>query len=196
MATLVHFLQRRFQISSYIVSHSQLLLRSVKTKMFPTRIDVLFKPVDWICLPTHFNGLIVEAANPEQARIISTLSGISLDQSESFWVLRGGECEGYVVASVYFIDESTREDNEPDIWNEPLHWERESPTRPAYWREQGLHYGIRLWKAPPKLDLDFLDIVILHYRVIFADMPEELITAFIEGMKAGYAQPQPDKEPH
>lgn len=192
MATLVHFPQRRFQMSSYIVGHSQLLLRSVKTKMFPTRIDVLFKPVDWICLPTHFNGLIVEAANPEQACIISTLSGISLDRSKSFWVLRGEKCEGYVVASVYSIDESTREDNEPDIWNEPLHWEREWPTRPAFWREQGLHYGSRLWKAPPKLGLDFLDMVILHYRVIFADMPDELITAFIEGMKAGYTQLQPD----
>jgi hypothetical protein len=51
---------RRFQLWSYRVSHSQLLLRSVKDAEHTSRIDVLFKGVDALDLPTRLDGLVIE----------------------------------------------------------------------------------------------------------------------------------------
>jgi hypothetical protein len=46
-----------FQIRRYEVGHAQLLLRSVKGDHHASRIDVLFKAVKAIDLPTRFGGL-------------------------------------------------------------------------------------------------------------------------------------------
>ena len=48
---------RRFQVWRYEVGHAQLLVRSVKGDHGPSRIDVLFKAVEAIDLPTRFDGL-------------------------------------------------------------------------------------------------------------------------------------------
>jgi hypothetical protein len=48
---------RHFQIWRYEVGHAQLLLRSVKGDHDASRIDVLFKAVEAIDLPTRFDGL-------------------------------------------------------------------------------------------------------------------------------------------
>jgi hypothetical protein len=50
---------RRFQIWTYQVGHSQLLLRSVKGDDHSSRIDVRFKAVDLIELPSAFDGLVI-----------------------------------------------------------------------------------------------------------------------------------------
>jgi hypothetical protein len=50
---------RRFQVWLYTVSHAQLLLRSVKASGQPTRIDLLFKNVHALDLPTTTEGLAV-----------------------------------------------------------------------------------------------------------------------------------------
>jgi hypothetical protein len=50
---------RRFQVWLYTVSHAQLLMRSVKTSGQPTRIDLLFKDVHALDLPTTTEGLAV-----------------------------------------------------------------------------------------------------------------------------------------
>ena len=51
---------RHFQVWRYEVGHSQLLLRSVKASGHDSRIDVLFKAVDSICMPTSLDGLTIE----------------------------------------------------------------------------------------------------------------------------------------
>src|SRR4051794_7357175 len=51
---------RHFQIWRYEVGHAQLLLRSVKDDHHASRIDVLFKTVKAIDLPTRFDGLQIE----------------------------------------------------------------------------------------------------------------------------------------
>jgi hypothetical protein len=50
---------RFFQVWAYSVSHSQLLLRSVKADGLHSRIDVLFEAVDLMELPTSFTGLVI-----------------------------------------------------------------------------------------------------------------------------------------
>ena len=51
---------RHFELWRYEVGHAQLLLRSVKSDQNQTRIDVLFKVVEAIDLPTSFDGLRLE----------------------------------------------------------------------------------------------------------------------------------------
>jgi hypothetical protein len=52
--------ERTFRIWNYTVSHSQLLLRSVKREHHDTRVDMLFKAVDRVDLPSTLAGLHVE----------------------------------------------------------------------------------------------------------------------------------------
>ena len=62
--------KRFFQLWSYSVSHSELLFRSAKSIEYPTRIDVFFKGVKEIHLPTTSNGLsITEASDADIQKI-------------------------------------------------------------------------------------------------------------------------------
>ena len=56
-------LNRQFQIWSYKVSHAQLLLRSTKSENNPTRIDLLFKNVAIINIPTLLNDVRIRRAD-------------------------------------------------------------------------------------------------------------------------------------
>lgn len=56
---------RHFQVWLYTVSHGQLLLRSVKSADHATRIDLLFKAVEFVEIPTSFDGLQVERVERE-----------------------------------------------------------------------------------------------------------------------------------
>ena len=52
--------ERDFQLWAYTVSHGQLLVRSTRSDSVPTRIDVFFKDVRRVDLPTSMRGLQVE----------------------------------------------------------------------------------------------------------------------------------------
>lgn len=192
MALLIHFPDRVFAVWKYTISHRQLILRSVKDEKrgISTRIDLLFKPVAWMSLPTGFSDLQVEAASPEHVEFMTTISGVTLQGSEKLFVLRGNHSRGYVAASVYACDESTREHDEPDIWGNlsfsaPEYMER----TPEEWRQLGYSNGARLQKAPPETDEIFLHQIIKDCLLRVKDWVDpECIDAFIEGMKAGYAQ--------
>jgi hypothetical protein len=62
---------RQFQVWRYEVGHAQLLLRSVKDDDHASRIDVLFKGVKVIDMPTKVDGLRVERDGDQYA-----LSGV------------------------------------------------------------------------------------------------------------------------
>ena len=51
MSELVVRFSGQFQLWGYTVSHGQLLLRSTRSELRPTQIDVLFKNVGYIQLP-------------------------------------------------------------------------------------------------------------------------------------------------
>jgi len=67
--------ERQFQMWRYDVSHSQLLLRSVKSESSPSRIDVLFKAVVAIDLPTTLHGLRLRREGDEYSASGDTWSG-------------------------------------------------------------------------------------------------------------------------
>lgn len=133
MEPLINFPQRAFRIWLYTVGHQTLLLRSMKTERIPTRVDVLFKPVAWMNLPTGLNGLIVEAANAEQAGAIieaARQAGSIIEAPDTprdpawrCFVVRGAHYEGYIVATGWDVDEGPYGYNEPDRWGVTSTWE-------------------------------------------------------------------------
>ena len=103
---------RRFQVWSYTVSHTQLLLRSTKTEEAPTRIDVLFKDAVSINIPMLIDDLRVdvlrESAVPDCINMGShELSG------RTIYSVRGVNCDGYVVAGYFGYVEDEGEYYEP-----------------------------------------------------------------------------------
>jgi hypothetical protein len=85
---------RVFQLWLYTVSHSTLLLRSVKSGAEATRIDLLFKSVRRISMSSTLNGvdlriipvsLLSRQADETADRCAMSLSGGTLDN----WILCG-----------------------------------------------------------------------------------------------------------
>jgi hypothetical protein len=109
MSTIDLKFGRRFQLWSYTVSHHQLLLRSTKSPREETRVDVLFKDVWRLSLPTLLEDVSIAEADDA---FIHELSRTWIE-----WVpgryrvfvvhFRGGE--GFIVAGALFHNED-RED--------------------------------------------------------------------------------------
>jgi len=112
MSTVLAEFNRRFAVWSYTVSHKQLLLRSTKDHAHETRIDLLFKNVLYLALPTLIHDLTVsEADAATSSRIVA---GVASDSPRSLddkrvYVLRGRGPEGYVVASTVVHAEDTED---------------------------------------------------------------------------------------
>lgn len=103
-AQLVNF-QRTFQIWLYSASHTQLLLRSTKSKELPTRVDVLFKDVAALALPTLFDGLSISEATADEARNLNMPLGNKEIDGRKVLLVRGSNFLGYVVAGYLYWHE-------------------------------------------------------------------------------------------
>ena len=94
---------RTFQVWSYSVSHSQLLLRSNRTGGLGTRAEVLFKGVDAFELQTVNRGLDISELPIEQAP--TYVKDLLKDEDELRCRVYGGHSDGftgYVVAIAVF----------------------------------------------------------------------------------------------
>lgn len=80
------------------MGHKRLLLRSVKSSEAPTRVDVLFKNVAKLSLPTTLKGLIVEPASVEVVRTLAHGSESFPMEDRTMFLIRGDGYDGYVVA--------------------------------------------------------------------------------------------------
>ena len=108
--------QRFFQVWGYTVSHSELLLRSVKSDEFSTRIDVFFKGVKELHLPASFNGLSLETYE-EGLQYPSILQGTaSLAHGRKVYVAKGNGFVGYIVALQAWIHEDQGEYYDPSFF--------------------------------------------------------------------------------
>jgi len=110
---------RPFQIWNYTVSHRQLLLRSTKSQERQTRVDVLFKGVAALGLPSAFRELEVRPATSVDIDEIGQphCSRLS-DGAVTLYVVRGGEFLGYVAAVGVFVHEDDAEYNEASFFSE------------------------------------------------------------------------------
>jgi len=109
-------IQRHFQVWSFTVSHGQLLLRSTKAADQSTRIDVLFKNVLTIHLPTSFDGLsIFEASESEKTEIKFQIGAKGITDRKIF-IVRGSNFQGYVIAGAVASHEDEGEYNDPSFF--------------------------------------------------------------------------------
>ena len=109
---------RRFQVWSYKVGHSELLLRATKTDEFPTRIDVLFKGVKEFHLPTLCDGLsITDASDEEVLKLCDLRKSPTLFNREKVFVVQGTDFVGYVAALGVFSHEDKGEYVDPSVFD-------------------------------------------------------------------------------
>lgn len=59
-------LTQEFQIVDFSATHSQLLLRSFKTKDREYNIDIIVKGVERMLIPTSFNGIEISVSDNEE----------------------------------------------------------------------------------------------------------------------------------
>src|SRR6187402_1389007 len=105
MSTQLIDFGRPFQIWLYSVSHGQLLLRSNRSDVFTTRVDMLFKDVAAMHLPAMFDGLSLAEASADEARDLNIQLGTLPVGSRKVFVVRGSNFVGYVVAGAAFWHE-------------------------------------------------------------------------------------------
>jgi hypothetical protein len=99
---------------AYTVSHKELLLRSRKDDEGGTRIDVLFKGVEALCLPTKLTNLAIrEASDEEAAHGLGGLAAADPTGELRVFLVQSAEGEGRVVALVMFYAE------DDGWWHEP-----------------------------------------------------------------------------
>ena len=113
MATNELRFARMFQLWEFTVGHKQLLLRSTKDDRFRTRVDVYFKNVAVVNLPTICHGLTIsEADGAQQQDLLSQVSQTGLSAGKVF-LIRGDRFTGYVIAGFMDWHEDELEYDDP-----------------------------------------------------------------------------------
>jgi hypothetical protein len=116
MAVAIISSTRFFQLWSYSVSHGELLFRSTKSTEFSTRIDVFFKGVKEVHLPTTSDGLSVTEGSDTDIRKLSPLRQSPFGEDVKLFTVEGADFVGYVAALVALSHEDNGEYNEPSFF--------------------------------------------------------------------------------
>ena len=92
-----------FQILDYACTHSQLLLRSSKNKNRNHNIDILFKPVNVMLLPSRIEGLEISINDfPDKQQLLIDKYGFNLDYSNYIFRLKNTEGKSFFVNAMAF----------------------------------------------------------------------------------------------
>lgn len=100
MMVSLSYESRRFQVWSYSVSHSQLLIRSVKEGSHDTVVDVLFKGVSFLQLHTWLDGLVIVEVEPSA----SNCPEMAAEGRRVFEVRTRDTCGHVVAGSVWHTE--------------------------------------------------------------------------------------------
>jgi hypothetical protein len=101
---------------AFSVSHSRLLLRCVKVGPNDTRVDVLFKAVDYVGIPTVLDGLSIQFATWDE--VGGLLTGSRSSDAKPWRVVTAGSA-GVVVAGAVFVNEDAGEYYDPSpLWDD------------------------------------------------------------------------------
>lgn len=91
---------RHFKVWRYLISHGQLLLRSVPTDSEPYRIEVLFRDVHAVKITTELNELVIREPSEQELFIISEDVRVSMSTlGLKAFMIESSSYRGYVVAS-------------------------------------------------------------------------------------------------
>lgn len=85
---------RRFRLWEYRVSHNQLLIRSPKNSDFSTNIDLVFWGVEFLKIPSSFNGLSVRKGSKSDDRLnVKEIDSFIFESSGQEFFLEAGGCK-------------------------------------------------------------------------------------------------------
>src|SRR2546430_568013 len=101
---------RQFQWWAYTTSNSMLLLRSTKSDVISTRIDVLFAGVHFVQIPTRLNGLRIRQAVGDE---IPSLARPFMMYDEKCFVIASADYVGLIVSRCAVWKEDVGEYFEP-----------------------------------------------------------------------------------
>lgn len=101
---------RRFELWRYTVSHGQLLMRSNKGVGAETRIEILFKDVGFMALPTLLEGLAISECAADAEGVPSRPA---LPPGQSWYRIESGGGDFYVAAGSVTVNEDALEYDEP-----------------------------------------------------------------------------------
>lgn len=91
--------QRTFEVWQWGVGHTGLLLRSIPGKTGEPRIEVIFKPAYFVCLPTWLTSLdIVAQTDDDVIETACQVLGRELGNEENVFGVTCREATGWVVA--------------------------------------------------------------------------------------------------
>ena len=105
--------RRKFEVWEYTVSHAQLLLRSVRNEQHATRVDVLFKNVGFVMLPTSLTITAIEPVSAADPLVERAKAEEVLRDGQTAFALRSDEQDGLVVSGSMVSAEDDREYHEP-----------------------------------------------------------------------------------
>ncbi|MCR6488714.1 hypothetical protein M8542_38385 [Amycolatopsis sp. OK19-0408] len=99
--------ERRFDVWSYAISHSVLLLRSGRTSAAPTRIDLMFRVVQEMRLRQWMDDVEIQLLTEGVSDRFADVQ-ISGDRA-LFVILSAGSVCGFVVAGALYMSEDDLE---------------------------------------------------------------------------------------
>ncbi|HEY4208568.1 MAG TPA: hypothetical protein VGM31_17200 [Puia sp.] len=93
---------RHFTIGDFLISHGQLLIRSAKTSEEKVNIDLQFFDVNYLQIPTVFNGISIEkiTAADEILKYPSIQKKLSYKDNHLFEITSNNE--KYLIAASFF----------------------------------------------------------------------------------------------
>lgn len=119
MSDLVFTSPRTFRVWLYTVSHSILLLRSVKNAGVTTRIDVLFKPVRFMSLPAVLDGIDIRLVDPTTLKAELAVAFGSYGTTERLFCISNANGGAWVVSGVVATHEDEGSDADPSHFDVP-----------------------------------------------------------------------------
>lgn len=89
---------RTFEVWRWGVGHTGLLLRSWGGSEGNPRIEILFKPADFVCVPNRLTGInIAMVTDGDVHATVPRVLGRNLKQWENLFVVTSEEASGWVV---------------------------------------------------------------------------------------------------
>ena len=89
---------RKFKVWLYEIGHGQLLLRSTKDEHHPTQVDILFKGVALMQIPTLFSKLVISEMSEREFQSLDLSTGLFPLGERKCFKLEGDNWQGVIVA--------------------------------------------------------------------------------------------------
>jgi hypothetical protein len=124
MSDTIFTSSRTFRVWLYTVSHSILLLRSVKASGLATRVDIIFKPVRYMSVPQIFDGIDIRLVDP--ATLTGELAAVfgAYGAKDKIFALSGVKGGAWVVSGTVASHEDEGSDSDPSHFDVPrIQWQ-------------------------------------------------------------------------